>query len=535
MLKCLVSRGGILFKNDAIDVEVLQKIKKRLTPKHVGFQNAVTSIQTYKSIRKQKVTEVCHIKGRTVLEKAGYQLQITSLIRPGIPLDKKNAIPVGLVMYDYQDEIIRWLNANKFTLERCQIGMGSAIIELRAGLGKTWVAMGLIASLGVKTLFIVPNKILIVQAAKDLQIYFPNLQIGFQYGDLKTDGDIVVACASSMMVDEFKFKESKKWKTLRYDEWFERFGLTIIDEVHTLCTTKKVKIFQRARSYFTLGMSATCHDRLDKMDIVAHNYLGIPVKMDEVIESLGEDPTKDLKLHVTRLKYNGPDEFTKTLVSRATAHGGGTVSHPLMVNQITLDPNRFNLILREVKKLYDMGHVIFVFVDRRDLVSAIVIALRKKYGNLVDAPEMTVSEELNKMTKTVKKNSKSAYEMLPEEKKKISGIMGGTVDAERLMAKSKSRICVITYPSGGTGLSFSRYTAAIFAHPRRNGFKQINNRIFRMGAESKRTRDIIYIVDNKTTLKGQYSGFKSTCKEERPDTVFKDEVAEWQDLENYTL
>jgi hypothetical protein len=243
-------------------------------------------------------------------------------------------------------------------------------------------------------------------------------------------------------------------------------------------------------------MSATTARRLDNMDSIAYHYLGTPIILKDIIPELANDPTSHLELEVCRLAYDGPDEYTEQLLVN------GVTSHPLMINQFASDMYRNRLIIEETMALYNRGHCVFVFLDRRELITSLLAEFKLLVNNDVIAPEI---EEVNH-------------------------IMGQGTAEERLRAQRDGRICLVTYMCGGTGLSFKRYTAAIFAHPRRNGFFQFNNRIFRIGGPETK-REIVYIVDNKTSIKSQYSGFRSACIEERPKAVFTNRKVSWEEIE----
>lgn len=526
-----ITRRGIVILRESVSRGLLKILEKRLTVKHYGFKNKITQLKSYQSDNKTKRHYLAHKKGLTLLYKNNIKYSITSKILPGESVD----VPDGkLKLYDYQEDILAYLFKKVYVPQLLEIGMGSCIMSLKAGLGKSYIAMGLFARVKQKTLFISPYETLILQMVKDLQSVFPDVSVGYQYGKCKKDGDFVVSCPKSALSDVMMFKNKKGKKvTMNYKEWYERFGLIIIDEVHMMCSKSNMELFRRARAYYTLGMSATPNHRNDKMDKAYHNYLGKPIEMKDKIPALAKDPTDDIKLDVVRLAYNGPNEYTKACLTAE-----GSISVPMMVNQLCNDPNRFKLIVAEAIKLFKDGHCIFIFTDRRLYVAQLVKAINLMLPGSTPAIDSKYLED--------KGNTSSINNIIAEfeskrtdsktlDKVKSTALMGGCTDETREYAKHKGRITVATLQVGGTGVSFNRYTAIIFASPRRNGFEQFNNRIFRLGTENKRNRKIIYIVDNRTSLKGQYYGFTKAVKKQRPDTIFEKRTADWKDLEQQSL
>ena len=65
-----------------------------------------------------------------------------------------------------------------------------------------------------------------------------------------------------------------------------------------------------------------------------------------------------------------------------------------------------------------------------------------------------------------------------------------------------------TYPYSSTGVSIDKMDSLILATPRKSKMTQILGRIFRLGGDQSVKRFIVDIVDNKITLKSQYSARK---------------------------
>jgi hypothetical protein len=303
-------------------------------------------------------------------------------------------------------------------------------------------------------------------------VTFPDVTAGEWYGKVKQVGDITVGTITSVAMQPM--------------EWFEQFGFTIYDEIDQYCTAKRATVF-RGMSRYALGMSATCFERLDGLDTIAHNHVGAPISAERIltIQDTCDKPNgagKQWKFKAWAVRYNGPDCYTRSVLSQQ-----GTVSHPMMVSQFSCDPYRNQLIVDETVRLYRAGHSVFVFLDRVTLIKQLAEETRRVLG------------------------------LCTEERTDVSELIGEKNEDERRDAEG-AKICFLSYKCGGVGLSWPRFSAAVFAHPRRNRYKQFLNRIFRENGDETITREAVYIVDNSTSLKGQYSGFRKTCREERDVT-----------------
>lgn len=412
-----------------------------------------------------------------------------------------------VVLNSTQHAVFEHLVTSVYTPERVENATSSCIINMQAGLGKTFLSCPLIARFARKTLIVVPDESLMEQWSDHLRLVFPGVRLGQQYGRHKTDGDIVVACVGSLLGAEFKYKNhDHKWQTLSSQQWFARFGFTVLDEIHMYCSPVRADVFRLACSTLTLGMSGTTEERLDGMDAISHHYCGEPVitaQLSRVLEIARASSVAPFKMCSRIVNYHGPPEFTRVI----TNEGGDTVSAPLTINMLADDPYRNQLVVNEITRLYERGHSVFVFVDRRGLVEHYVRVMREV---LADRALEISAPELDSEIVAV-------------------GILGGADKQTRIDARDESRICILTYACGSTGLSYPRYTAAVYATPRRNGWRQILARITRLGSLVDVTRETSFIVDYNTTLKSQVQGFKKVARDERQSS-FETTVVNWQDV-----
>lgn len=482
MIVLKVTKRGIELPCKYINQEQLNYLKKSLTVKHNQFitkdrPQLAISIATYIHDIKNDMIYLPRITGANILRKFDQKF---GFINAFPELDKIKIGESKLQLHDFQKEIIETLMREKYNDNRINNGVASCILDLPPGNGKSFIAMGLFEKFAQKTLYIVPGKDLLQQTINLFKQIYPELSIGWYHSDDHQDGDLVVmTIASATQADEYIFGKTK-YKAFDY---LSKFGFTIFDEIHTYCTKERQSVFRRCASAVMFGTSGTCFHRLDKMDPVAHYHVGSPVIGKEFLPERKNAESWTLDARV--INYNGPDTYTKPLVSTQ-----GMISQPLMVNQFSQDPYRSQILVEEIKKLVRADHRIIVLLDRTELV---------KLAH--DYLKTAIDEE----------------PLL----KRVSMITGN-VDAESRSAARDSRVVLGTYACLGTGISWPEFTAIIFWHPRKTKFEQFLNRVFRDGGDRSKTRVAIYLRDNATALKSQYLGFRKVCKEEHgvnPETI----------------
>jgi len=363
-----------------------------------------------------------------------------------------------------------------FTPARINDGSATALLNLRAGFGKTFIAAAMIEKLSLRTLYVVPKRPLMVQAVKDLKLCLKNnykhkVTIGgFMSTPLKRDQstdhnnqDVTVIVIDSAI--------------LRDKAFFAGYSMVIFDEVHTYCSDTRKKIFKLCSTHVMFGMSATTNDRKDGFDVIAHKELAY----DGVInaEDIPGFQYEEVRFNcdVTIIKYNGPSEYTKSLRHEST----GMQFTPYMNKQFLSDPYRNELVLKSLRELYDWRgpdgevHCIYVFCEEVKPLQVLYMAFRESFGDDVAAPEIT----------------------------DVAQFVGGISNSQITSFKEDARILLTTYGYGGTGVSIDKMTAIVFLTPRRANMKQILARILRGGGNRNITRRVIDVVDNKTSVKSQ--------------------------------
>jgi hypothetical protein len=94
--------------------------------------------------------------------------------------------------------------------------------------------------------------------------------------------------------------------------------------------------------------------------------------------------------------------------------------------------------------------------------------------------------------------------------------MGGSASEDMEQAEKKANVIFTTYSYMDTGKSIPKMNASIFASPRKDP-KQVIGRILRLGSNEDIRRQIIDVVDWRTTLKSQWYCRKKFYKEKEFD------------------
>lgn len=398
---------------------------------------------------------------------------VVNMFKPIVLCD----VALKMKLYENQRILCDHLMKAVFTPERIRIGLATCILNLRAGLGKTFVAAGIIAALKMRTLYVVPTRPLALQAVKDLEVCM--------------DGVIEVYGKTSSK----KHKDDPKYNIARHnvtvivinsaimqtEEFFSKYSLVVLDEVHMYCTEHRRSIF-RMSTHCVLGMSATTEDRNDGCDIVAHRELAIDgiIRAEEVDGFTYEDVDFDGTARI--ITYNGPPEYTQNLTHESTDN----MFVHYMYNQFIEDPYRMKVVTDELVRLYDwrgpadQQHYIYVFAEEVEILRKAKTAFNKVLCDRqdilgdIDAPELGL--EL---------------------------FTGGMKDEKINEIVLKGRVLFATFGFAGTGTSIPKMSAILYLTPRKSNMKQCVARILRRGSDITIPRIVSDIVDNKTGLRYQ--------------------------------
>ena len=418
--------------------------------------------------------------------------QTTLTLKNMLTIDyKQPQMNDALPLFPNQKLVLEYLLKYIYTISNIEAGTASCVLEMRAGYGKTYVAAALCrtildtnSSISTKNitplrfLYVLPNSALANQAMEDFTFMFEqtNYKIGFYDSKAAYLGNDSKAAgphdskAAYLHDSKAAYLHDSKKTPLHITiiiinsayklppKYFKQFAMVIFDEVHQYTGPAFRQIFWKCHCPLALGMSATIRE--GKFDNYYYKHLGRIITADKIPGvSLGE---VSFKGNVQCLYYHGPPAYTQALKHEAT----GTIFCSYMYKQFHLDPYRATLILTQIKKLYtDTDQFIYVFFNERQ-------SAEMYYEQLKLSPDVENLDVILFLGGS-------------------SGIVG------------KPRIILTTYGYSGTGLSIDRMTSIIFADPRKAKMVQICGRILRRTGNQNTLRNIIDIVDAKTSLAKQ--------------------------------
>lgn len=345
-------------------------------------------------------------------------------------------------------------------------------LQMDTGLGKSYVAAGLISRIGLKACIVVANKNLCKQMSADIVKAIPSANVA-RYDPANTRGDVVTVGKKKVYIPPCDVLIIVINTAAKMDpRFFSYFGLVIYDEVHAYCTeTFSAVFFNADTARYTFGMTAT-PTRIDGMESVSYLHLGSPV---EAASISADDEMAAGNFFGTfhAINYTGPPALTKTIKSSA-----GVPSPILMANQFLSDPFRLSLVAMIVIDAYNAGRYTYIFCQTRDPLDS----LRRKIINVVPAGPLR--------------------DLL---KKQLFIVTGKSKEEESDMANKDARIFLTTYTLSSKGLSNRRFDTLILLTPMKSNMMQITGRIFRKKSDEGRRRLIIDIVDERTFMKKQHA------------------------------
>jgi superfamily II DNA or RNA helicase len=389
-------------------------------------------------------------------------------------------------LYDYQDQLVKHLLDNYYTTDNVKNNKSICYLQMDTGLGKTRIGCALANELGFPTLIVVPTIAIGYQWIDEANDLFPNLKTGFYHNKLDIDSsnhDLVV-----VVVNTF----SKKDPT-----FIKGFGFMILDEAHEYYTKCNSNVLWLAQTRMVLGLSATPLERPDQLDKYVTFHLGQPVYALSIVDVR----SLNFKGRVKCINYYGSNKYTESITTT-----NGTMSTVLTIGNIIQDPDRIKLIVKEVKRLYNEGHGIFVFAEHRnflDILRDSLVGMSVEYaddGNgdgseVTDVDDILLNDSLDSQDAQVNTKNTSIFK---------GGIHKREIQNAKDMSKKGSHIVLTTYGYSRRGISLTEMTALVLTTPRRNGLRQIIGRILRKGSDESIVREVIDIIDMNSTLHGQF-------------------------------
>ena len=155
-----------------------------------------------------------------------------------------------------QKTVLKYLAQRYLNNEMGKLGRGIVTLIMKAGRGKSFLAMGAIHVLKMKTCIVVPTDKVMFGWKKILTNLFPNNTVGLYYGKKKQpNADIIV-----MMINTAVSKSIDQ-------DFLNQFGFTVFDEIHRYCSPSFSEVFRRLNTRYVLGLTAT-PDRPQIEDII---------------------------------------------------------------------------------------------------------------------------------------------------------------------------------------------------------------------------------------------------------------------------
>jgi superfamily II DNA or RNA helicase len=514
-IKASLTRSGVYIKYSEFqkvfgdeDLLVIKGIMSKFSLKHKTFKTYFITLNGFKTTR---------ISGNKYLRLPRFGF--FDLFRPSVRINRKKmsldnftldnqiTIPEKISSLKWTgelrvnqplcfDEIMR-----RYSSENTKEGSAGTILNLEAGQGKTFVAMGLINKLKQKTMIVTHTKTILYQWVDLLKEYFPDSKIGIYHGEKRIDGDIVVSIINSLMMDTIVFRGKKKKIIKEYTnplDYFSQFGMLVVDESHEYCSKERGGLFWKFQCPYMLGLSATPNERGDKFDPYVHWQMGSVLDAKELV-GYSEDEIPFTGA-VKMVKYLGPNIYTETVINEEY----DMVNSAATINQMIGDPYRMHIIASELQLLIASKHNTFIFSDRKDYLDKI-----KAYLNHLNIDNNIVTTKA--------------------EEASVMKVVGGATASDVQNARDTATVILTTYQYAGTGCSIPKMNAVILATPRKSKSRQTINRIFRLGSNYDIERQIIDIVDWATLYKNQWYKRKKYYVEK--GYPINTAVQKWEDIE----
>jgi len=374
-----------------------------------------------------------------------------------------------------QKVVLKYLYKKFYCQKKVKAGKGITTLVMKAGRGKSFLALGLIHLLKVKTVIVVPNDKVLVGWKKVLEKFMPDSKVGIYSGKTKKDGDVVL-----MMIHSAVSTKISK-------EYIGKFGLVIFDEIHKYCGPKhSIALWKLTRPY-VLGLTAT-PNRPQKEDIIFKTQTGLTYA--EKIDGYEVEDVK-FKGKVKVIRYYGHPSYTRQLRNPLTLQN----SAPALISQIVEDPYRNQMLVMEIMAIYNNKNDVFAFSDRVEHLYTLEIMLKANGA------------------------------------KNVAVLVGGSSEDFTRHVFGTAVIILTTYPSSDTGISIDRMTGIVFCTPRRNLMEQKLGRILRIGGDLSIERRAVDVIDEKIALSKQYDERRKIYRKEKfPITEVE---ASWEEYQTY--
>ncbi len=357
-----------------------------------------------------------------------------SILPPGLPLPSTVTWNASFSPHDFQLEIM-----DQFV----QRG-GNGLICVPCGYGKTFMALRIALTLGLRFLIIVDKEFLMNQWKAEMERFFHGIRVGILQADkVQTDAstyDVTIGMIQTICRRDFP------------DGFFDEYGFTIFDECHHLGASYFCKALQRIQTRYMLGLSAT-PDREDGLSFVFESFLGEPV-----YKKTQRDPDREAVVRAVWFSSEDPAYAEVPLNPR-----GEPVTAKLLNQVAEYEPRNQRILALLHEYAADSRRFLLLLSDR-------ISQLDWFYEQISTHP--------------------------PHPPFKVGYYIGGMKQPVLDENAATCRILLATYQMASEAFSVKRLNTVILATPRKN-VQQSTGRIFRERMDERKVPPhIVDIIDS---------------------------------------
>lgn len=271
---------------------------------------------------------------------------------------------------------IQYIN-NDFPLDKHQEGAVAAMVQYRQGVihavtsaGKSLIICKAAAEIGQRTLIIVHRKVLVEQLLEDINKYIRNekgepIKVGLIGSGKSSIGDITIAIDKSL---------SKHLST-----YSQEFGTVILDECHLAPAATMLSLLNNINSKKRFGLSGTLR-RKDQKEFLIFSTFGPvihTINKEELLE-LGRVVPVEAKILESETMFDW-DHVVEALTEQGERNPTMKARH-LQEKTIANDPRRNDMIIDQVKRLYDTGQKTIILCRYVEPCTKLKNALETRFG-----------------------------------------------------------------------------------------------------------------------------------------------------------
>ena len=378
--------------------------------------------------------------------------------RTEIEMGESIDCPFMKELRDYQNNIVNiYLDHVRKPIiseSATQSGLGGgAILEVPCGRGKTVMALKIISEIQKKTLILVHKEFLMNQWIERITEFLPSARVGKIQGQIQDiEGkDIVIGMIQTMYNRDFPA------------EFFDPFGLTIIDEVHRIGSEEFSKTLFKTVTPNMLGISATV-ERKDRLTKLLYMFIGPKIysedrKDDDIVQVRGiEFGSQDPEYSIMEYDFRGNPKYS-TMITKICAFGP-----------------RSDFVVRVIDDLLKENpeNQIMVLAHNRSLLSYLFEAIQHRIG----------------------------------EQRGSAGFYVGGMKEKDLKVTEGKRIVLATYAMAAEALDIKTLSTLVMATPKTD-IEQSVGRILR---EKHANPIVVDIIDTHDLFKNQWRSRKTFYK-----------------------